>query len=160
RDQKKLHEAIAAYKEAIRLKPDYSGAHYNLGLALQIQGNYPDAAAALQKAIHLRRDFPKAYFNLGNVRVAQAKYPEAIAAFAEAVRLQSDYAVAHYNLGSALQEEGRFGEALVALRKGHALGVRQPGWPSAIATAQIRRVERLVELDRDLPAFLAGERKP
>ena len=34
--QGKLEEAIAAYREAIRLKPDYAGAHFNLGVVLQI----------------------------------------------------------------------------------------------------------------------------
>ena len=35
----KLDEAIAEYREAIRLKPDYAEAHYNLGLTLQWKGS-------------------------------------------------------------------------------------------------------------------------
>ena len=33
-DQGKLEEAIAEYREAIRLKPDYADAHHNLGICL------------------------------------------------------------------------------------------------------------------------------
>ncbi len=35
--QNKLDDAIAAYRDAIRLKPEYAEAHTTLGLALQIQ---------------------------------------------------------------------------------------------------------------------------
>jgi serine/threonine-protein kinase len=82
-------------------------------------------------------------------------------AYREATRLKADDPEAHMNLGLALRDQGRFGEALASLRKGHELGSRRPGWPSArSAAAFIRQVERLVELDRDLPAFLSGQRQP
>jgi hypothetical protein len=55
---------------------------------------------------------------------------------------------------------GRFREALADLRKGNDLGRSQPGWPSEGLLALIGQVERFADLDRDLPAFLAGERKP
>jgi serine/threonine-protein kinase len=86
--------------------------------------------------------------------------PEAVAAYREAIRLKPDLPQAHYVLGLALEEQGKFGEALGCLRKGQDLGARLPRWSSARGAADIRRVERLVELDRNLAAFLAGKRKP
>ena len=50
--QGKREEAIAEFREAIRLKPDYAEAHYNLGLALAAQGK-PEAAAAYLSLIHI-----------------------------------------------------------------------------------------------------------
>ena len=41
----KLDEAIAEYREAIRLKPDYADAHYNLGIALATRGKLDEAIA-------------------------------------------------------------------------------------------------------------------
>ena len=35
REQGQLAEAVAQYQEAIRLRPDYAEAHYNLGIALR-----------------------------------------------------------------------------------------------------------------------------
>jgi hypothetical protein len=46
------------------------------------------------------------------------------------------------------------------LRRGHQLGARRLGWPSASVADFIREAERSLELDSDLPAFLAGDRKP
>ena len=39
RDQGKLEEAIASYRQALRLKPDYAEAYNNLGIALRIRGS-------------------------------------------------------------------------------------------------------------------------
>lgn len=38
KDIGRVDEAIAAYQQAIRLKPDYANAHYNLGIALKTKG--------------------------------------------------------------------------------------------------------------------------
>jgi tetratricopeptide (TPR) repeat protein len=90
----------------------------------------------------------------------QGKHVEAVAAYREAIRLRPDFPEAHFKLGLALREEGRFRDALASLRQAHRLGSRRPRWPSGHSAAEVRRVERLVELDRDLPAFLAGRRQP
>jgi hypothetical protein len=67
--------------------------------------------------------------------------------------------LAHINLGSTLKRQGKFTEALDALRRGHELGSKTPGWrhPSAL---WVRQAERRVELDAKLPAFLQGDAKP
>ena len=39
-------EAIEAYKQAIRIKPDIANAHYNLGTAYDISGMYKEAIEA------------------------------------------------------------------------------------------------------------------
>ena len=49
RDQGKLDEAIAEYREAIRLKPDDAEAHNNLGIALHDQGKLDEAIAAVPR---------------------------------------------------------------------------------------------------------------
>jgi len=57
------------------------------------------------------------------------------------------------------RRQGRFAEALIELKRGHELGSKNPNWryPSA---EWVREAERLVELDRKLPAVLAGKLKP
>ena len=51
-DQGKLKEAIAEYRESIRLKPDAADAdaHFNLGNALKAQGKLEEAIAEFRKA--------------------------------------------------------------------------------------------------------------
>jgi tetratricopeptide (TPR) repeat protein len=116
--------------------------------------------AAYKDAIRLKHDYPEAHFNLGNALQAQGKPAEAVAAYKDAIRLKPDYPEAHFNLGNALEGQGNFREALAALRKGHEVGRRRPDWPCARCAARVRQVERLAELDRDLPAFLADKRNP
>jgi Flp pilus assembly protein TadD len=48
--QGRLEEAVAEYREALRIDPDYAGAHYNLGQALSRLGRESEAAAELGAA--------------------------------------------------------------------------------------------------------------
>jgi Flp pilus assembly protein TadD len=157
--QGRYREAEAACREALRLRPDFPEAHYSLSLALFPQGRGKEAEAASREAVRLQPDYPKAHYSLGNALAAQGRYQEAEASYREALRLKPDYPEAHCNLGHAVREQGRFTEALEELRRGHALGSQRPGWryPSA---DWVRQCERLVELDRQLPAVLRGEAEP
>ena len=62
-----LDEAIAAYREALRLNPDYAMAHYNLGNALRVLRRPNEAIDACRAAVRLKPDFPEAHSNLGAV---------------------------------------------------------------------------------------------
>jgi tetratricopeptide (TPR) repeat protein/tRNA A-37 threonylcarbamoyl transferase component Bud32 len=154
----KLAEAIAAFREAIRLKPDLAMAHINLGNALRAQGRLAEAMAAWREAIRLRPNLAEAHNNLGAALRVQGKPAEAMAAWREAIRLKPDDAAAHCNLGSALQDQGQFSEALDELRRGHELGSKRPGWPFPSAE-WVRQAERLVALERRLPAVIRGDDK-
>ena len=60
-----LEQAVAAHREAIRLKPDDAIAHNNLGLALDEQGKLDEAVAEYREAIRLKPDDAIAHDNLG-----------------------------------------------------------------------------------------------
>jgi serine/threonine-protein kinase len=135
-------------------------AHYNLGIALREQGKLAETEAAWREALRLRPDDSRAHVALGNALMARGKLAEAEAAYREAIRLRPDFPLAHLDLGLALDGQGKFRQALVSLRQGHALGNRQPGWPTAAVLRRIRQLERLGELEPELPAFLSGKRKP
>jgi serine/threonine-protein kinase len=159
REQARHKEAEAACREAIRLRPDYLDAHHSLYKALSSQGRYQEAEAVCREAIRLKPDSFGAHYNLGNALSFQGRHKEAEAAYREAIHLKPDYPEAHCNLGHALRDQGRFADALESLRRGHALGKKTSGWsyPSA---AWVQHCERLVELDRQLPAVLRGKKKP
>ena len=50
KDQGKLDEAVACYRRALELKPDYAEAHSNLGNALKDQGKLDEAVACYRRA--------------------------------------------------------------------------------------------------------------
>jgi eukaryotic-like serine/threonine-protein kinase len=157
--QGKHVEAEAACRKAIALKPDLAMAYTNLGVALDDQGKHVEGEAAYRKAIALKPDLAIAYSNLGAALNGQIKFAEAEAAYRKAIVLKPDYAEAHCNLGFVLQRQGRFAESLAACRRGHELGSKRSGWryPSL---QWVRTAERLVELDKKLPAVLQGETAP
>jgi Flp pilus assembly protein TadD len=158
-DQGKPAEAIAEYREALRLKPNHPQAHYNLGSTLKDQGKVEESIAEYREALRLKPDYSEAHYNLGNALKAQGKLDEAIAEYRAAIRLKPDDAEAHCNLGHVLREQGKYAESLSALRTGHALGSKRPGWPYPSAD-WVRQVEQLVTLADRLPALLRGDEKP
>jgi tetratricopeptide (TPR) repeat protein len=158
-DKGQVDEAIACFKKAIALDPKYAGAHSNLGMALYGKGQVDVAIACFKKAIALDPKFANAHFNLGNALFAKGRLEEAIACWRKAIALDPKFASAHFNLGHALAHLGRFAESLAAIKRGHELGTKQPGWrhPSA---AWVRQAERLAALEAKLPALLKGEYQP
>jgi serine/threonine-protein kinase len=151
--------AVAAYQKAVALDPKDAKAHGGLGNAFKAQGDVAGAVAAYQKAVALDPKYAPAHYNLGLALKEKEDLAGAVAAYRKAIALDPRLAEAHCNLGLALLAQGRLRESLASLRRGHALGSRRPGWrnPSAL---WVKRAERLVELDQQLPAFLKGERQP
>jgi serine/threonine protein kinase/Flp pilus assembly protein TadD len=153
-------EAIAACRTAIRLKKDYAEAHNNLGAALYAKGQLDEAIACYRAAIRLKKDHAEAHNNLGAALGDKGQLDEAIACYQKAIRLKKDYAEAHCALGLALWQQGRFADALAALQRGHELGSRKPRWPYPSSAQWVRRCQRLLHLDRKLPAILSGRQQP
>jgi serine/threonine-protein kinase len=113
----KRDEAMAAFREAIRLKP-YARAHNRLGDALVDQGKVDEAIAAYREAIRLQPDDAEAHIRLGAVLCdTKHNYTGAEGEFREAIRLKRDDAWANFNLGIALENEGKIDEAMTSYRE-------------------------------------------
>ena len=123
-----IDEAIANFKEAIKLQPHYAEAHSNLGSALSDRGNFELAVAHYKEALRLKPGYAEAHNNLGNTLSEQMDFAEAMAHYREALRIQPDYAEAHFNLGIALSKQKEFEKAIVHYKE----AVRhQPGFANA-----------------------------
>jgi len=119
-----LEQAMAHYREALRLKPDQAEGYINLGSALMKAGRLDDAKAQFEAAARFNPANGMAFYNLGLVLEQQGKPAEAKAAYRHAIELWPDYAEPHNNLGAALQLEGK----LPAAEAEFAEAVRlQPG---------------------------------
>ncbi|MBV8315995.1 MAG: tetratricopeptide repeat protein [Planctomycetaceae bacterium] len=108
--------AIAAFRAALRLRPDDACAHYNLGLALAAGGQTEAAIAEYRAALRLRPDDAAAHVGLGIALATAGQTDAAIAEFRAALKLRPDDACAHYNLGTALAAAGRADAAVAAYR--------------------------------------------
>ena len=122
-------EAIANYREAIRIQPRMADMRYNLAGSLAALGRHEEAVGQLRVAATLvapsggptaLQDVRRAasvQYNLGISLAKIGRREEAIAAFREAVRLRPDHAGAWYNLGNVLAGLGRSAEATASLRE-------------------------------------------
>ena len=115
--QGKLDDAVAAYRQAISVKPDYVEAYSNLGNALKDRGSLDGAVVAYCRAISIKPDYAEAYSNLGAALYEQGRLDQAVAAYRQAIRIKPDYAEALLNLGAALRIRGTFDEAVAAYRQ-------------------------------------------
>ncbi|MBC8122568.1 MAG: tetratricopeptide repeat protein [Gemmatimonadaceae bacterium] len=109
----RLEEAIAHYRQALQLAPDYTDAHFALGVALQAKGGLDEAGRHLQKTLKLNPNHVDAHFTLSTVLQAQGKHDEAVRHLQKALRLRPDHAKAHNNLGVLFKEQGRLDEAVL-----------------------------------------------
>jgi tetratricopeptide (TPR) repeat protein len=159
RTQGDLEGAIACYRQALQHRGDYTLAYTNLGFALAMRGDLDEALVCFQKTLCLDPHHPGALTNLRTVLAQLGDLDRAIGCAEQAVRLHPEDPLAHCALGELLRDSGRFAEGLEALRHGHELGSKQPRWPYPSAE-WVGHCERLVQLDRRLPALLAGKERP
>ena len=71
---------------AIKLKPDYATAYYNLGNSLKGQRKLEQAVEIFNRAISLKSDYVDAYNNLGIVFMTQGKLKDALQTFNNALQ--------------------------------------------------------------------------
>jgi len=95
----KTKSSIGNYKKAVEIKPNFSKAHFNLGNALAITGDFQKAIEAYNHAISYDSLSVEYFSNRGNAKVSVRKYREAIQDFERAILLDSTYVKAYYNRG-------------------------------------------------------------
>lgn len=104
--------AIAHYRQALNIWPDYADAHNNLGFALSKQGQIGKAIKHYQLALKKRPDFAKAHNNMGNALYKLGRFDEAIEHYSKALEITPNFADAHNNIGSALFRKGMTSKAV------------------------------------------------
>jgi Tfp pilus assembly protein PilF len=115
-------QAIASYRQAIRLAPENAVAHFNLGSALRRHGKVEEAIACYHKAIALNPRSVDPLVNLGGVLCdVKGDYAGAITCFQKALSLDPRSTKAHNNLGIALTKQGKVDEALASFRRAIAI---------------------------------------
>lgn len=91
-------EAIACYQKALKLKPDFAPAHFNLGFALADQGRLADAVQEYEQALTHNPRYAEALNNLGVAFRDQGLVDEALTAFHKAIEMEPGHITAHSNL--------------------------------------------------------------
>jgi tetratricopeptide (TPR) repeat protein len=110
--QGKTPEAIAQFRRAIEINPDYTDAYYNLGNVLASQGRLAEAIKHFQKAVDLNPDYAEAHYNLGVALGMLGRLDEAVRQYRKAIKIKPDNARAHYNLADIFFAQGQWNEAI------------------------------------------------
>ena len=87
RQKGQIGEAIAHYREAVKLRSDHAEAQNNLASVLLQEGLVDEAILHFEKALELRPDREKAHYNLGNALLRKEKVEEAIAHYEKALQI-------------------------------------------------------------------------
>ena len=140
--------AIESYKQALRIKPDYADAYYNMGVALNDKGDPEAAIESYKQALRIKPDYAKAYNNMG-VALNDKGDPEvAIESYKQALRIKPDYAEGHSNLGAALQLLNQTEPALASYEKAISLKKDLNTAISGLGMALLKKGEHSEGLDK------------
>jgi tetratricopeptide (TPR) repeat protein len=121
REQRQLDEAVAAYRDAVRIKPDYAEAHFGLGNVLIALCLLDEAAASYRNAIRIKPDYAEAHCNLGDVLRRAGRIDEAIIAYQRVAAINPRYAEVHCKLSGTFFDQGKLDDAIAASRRAISL---------------------------------------
>ncbi|NJL91440.1 MAG: tetratricopeptide repeat protein [Coleofasciculaceae cyanobacterium SM2_1_6] len=113
-NHERYEEAIAAFEEAINLKPKVAIAWISRGVALERLKLHNEALASHEQAIQLEPDNFLAWYNKGVQLQELGRYQEAIVAHEHALKLQPNDIDTLYNLGVELEKVANYSQALDA----------------------------------------------
>jgi tetratricopeptide (TPR) repeat protein len=101
------HElAERAFRQALRLRPDFVEAMSNLGQVLFQLGRLEEAEAVLTQALEIRPGMKEGYVNLANVLIAKCNHHGALRCIDALLALDPECASGHFLRGLALLVEG------------------------------------------------------
>lgn len=122
------HDLITLYTATLAKNPGCWMAHYNLGIALNDQGNADKAIDHYRQAVELRPSYAEAHYNLGRLLAQKGQFDDAIIHYEKALEINPADAEAHNNLGATFFVRGRVDEAIAHYQKALAI---QPDYADA-----------------------------
>jgi tetratricopeptide (TPR) repeat protein len=104
--QKDVKKAEEFYREAIKLKRQYSQAYIQLSRLYMAQDNHAAALDILKKALSIKPDDYSLLVSLGNLSFFQEDMDSAIYYFSRAAKIQSAKPTNYFNLGECYARKG------------------------------------------------------
>ena len=175
KDQGKPDEAVACYRRALELKPDFAEAHCNLGGALEEMGDLQGAEDSFRAALRQNSRFAFAHYKLAEL--LGGKLPEEDLAaqrrlLEEMELTDAQRLLLHFGLAQVLNARGEYAEAAEHLDRANALQLSE--WRKcgqeydpkehellvtqmiAVWTADFFERVRGFGLESELPVFVVG----
>jgi tetratricopeptide (TPR) repeat protein len=103
--EKKWDQAIEAYQQSLKIKPDHDTANFNLGIAYYSKGDLESAKKYFLRTVEVSPKHYRAYYNLGLISYKQGNFADARKYWEQALRLNPNYTQARQGL-DLLEEKG------------------------------------------------------
>jgi len=144
-------EALAEYRAALAIRPDYADPYNNIGQIEQDFGRPADALASYDRALALDPALAPAHANRANALDDLGRFDEAERSYRAAIRLDPDIPEAHNDFGVALAKHDRLEEAVAELRTAIRLRPRYGNAYLNLARAlsQLGRSDEAIETLRE-----------
>jgi len=113
----RMGEAMAEYREAVRINPNDADAYVNMGTAYFQAGRLDESIANYRRGVEINDNYAMAHDNLGAALLQKGQVDEAISEFQKALKLNPNYADVDSNYGWALFKKGRMDEAIARLHE-------------------------------------------
>jgi tetratricopeptide (TPR) repeat protein len=110
-------EAIALYRQALGLQPNYAFAYWRIGEALDAKELKAEAGAAYREAVRLQPEIGMFHFALAGHLQQKRAWDEAIVEYREGLLVMPDAHSARNGLAYCLSQKGRWEEAIAEYRE-------------------------------------------
>lgn len=110
REQKRLPEAEAAFRQVLVLNAGHRDTLCQLASVLKAQQRFGEAMTLMQRLLEKQPDFTEALLLLGTLHYEKGEIEAAVDLFRRALALEPDWAQAHFNLSQCLLLQGEFAE--------------------------------------------------
>lgn len=100
-------EAVPAFRDALRLQPDYYPAQIRLGQCLRVSADMEEAGTLYESVVSKHPASAHAYYGLGRVYASRSDFNRAAEFFSKACEIAPNFGPAHYALAQAYQRLGK-----------------------------------------------------
>ena len=113
-DRDRIDDAVACYRKALQINPNFADAYNDLGIALYLKGSLSESIESYSHALILKSDHVEAYSNLGNTYQYQGNLDKAEECYREALRIKPDFASCYSNLLLSMNYDNRYDAQTIA----------------------------------------------
>jgi tetratricopeptide (TPR) repeat protein len=115
-DQARCNDAVPAFRDALRIDPDYLPSQLRSGECLLASSNWDEAGKLYEPLVQKHPESAEAHYGMGRVHAARNEWNEAVASLRKACELFPKFASAHFALARAYQRAGKADQVQQELR--------------------------------------------
>lgn len=145
---KNQNSALASFRKAAEIKPDYVNAHIRIGRILKDKNDYAGAVKSFNTALSFEADNVSAHRYLGETYASWGKLADAETSFKRALAIERD-AVTSYNLAKVQYDQAKYADALPNASKATELAPSTSLYHYQLGLC----AEKLGDVDRAITAY-------